>query len=188
VDRIVHYSCQLFGHPTFSRDTGKRLDSLLRIRQKPGTDIYGLSLKEVADTLEAEYGTNPNGLALPVVETSGTGMAHDIEPVPGGFLLWGKVRGQLTGKPWDVLRVLCDSSGRCLARAEIFRRVWEENTLTNVEQAVRDAVSAIRTAFRKACNKARVKLPKHNFVVGRGRGDHLVYELNPPPRESIDEK
>jgi hypothetical protein len=165
-----------------------RVDS--RFRAEARRVRYGRLLKRVGPFLDIDLAhlraevdhefARANACPPPKVPDG----SHDIELLPGGFLLWGKVRGELTGKPLGVLRALRDSPGRCLARAEIFRRVWEENTLTNAEQAVRDALSAIRTAFQKAFIKARVKLlPKHNFIPGRGRGEDRVYELNlPPPR------
>jgi hypothetical protein len=155
----------------------------------PGPIIAELSL--YLAELRATGAAPLNGQAATSADQEGAEdeEADDIQVVPGGFLLWGKIRGQLTGKPWDVLRVLHCAPGRCLARSMIFKAAWEEGSTTDPEQAVRDTVCAIRKALQKACNKARVQLPrKHDFVVGRGRGEHRVYEFNLPARESIGEK
>jgi hypothetical protein len=85
LDRIEHYSRQLFEHSRSREDACKDLDHLLSIRHEAGTDIFSLPLKEVADTLQAQYGPNdrPPGKRLTFDDDTHTvtldGTAHRID-------------------------------------------------------------------------------------------------------------
>jgi hypothetical protein len=53
VDRLTDGACRLFGHETFTLNTAKRLDAWLRKQCEPDKCIEMMTLRSIADALEA---------------------------------------------------------------------------------------------------------------------------------------
>jgi hypothetical protein len=100
-----------------------------------------------------------------------------IQVVSGGFILAGRVRQALTGKPLDILRELLFASNFCRSREELRDAVWPDDGPTFPEQAVSDNVCKLREALRAALKALGVANPR-DPVPSSGRGKDAAYRLD----------
>jgi len=88
---------------------------------------------------------------------------------PGTFAFAG-ISGDLTGKPFEILRLLA-SSTRPLSRDEIRNAVWKEDSLMVSDETVRQHVSAARAALRETFKIRFDPLPNVDY------GSNLAWRI-----------
>jgi hypothetical protein len=116
---------------------------------------------------------------LPEVGAGAPAEPRPLEIIPGGFILQRNgrpVTGNLSGKPWEVLKAFTASrTGRVTAK-DLLATVWEADTLATA-QNVKDAVTGVRKALAKAL-EATPPYDEHDPLPCVDRGPDLAWKLD----------
>ena len=88
----------------------------------------------------------------------------EVDTAAGELLKQGK-RISLQEQPFRLLVVLLESPGEVVTRAEIQRRIWEDNTFVDFDSGLRVAVGKLRTALGDDAGNPRYieTIPKRGY-------------------------
>jgi hypothetical protein len=132
-------------------------------------DVFTASLVATDLLLAGQPSGKPNSPAavqeFPSEEDSNQPIIDDLPSIPGllklipgGFVYRERQTEDLSGKPWQVLRKILQSRiGRITSRG-LLATVWKDKPDTT-DQNVKDAISTVRQALRRAMKRAGVKRP-----------------------------